>query len=352
MPAASSPGGTSLDPGTAPSAGSPIGSGYLATPSGGVIFLQLASTSPLTGTAEAAYVQGSPPDEEVKSSSVSVSGTLTGSSIALSFDGSTLQFGTVSGNSFTVNFPQTDGSLAPVTFTRSATTAYNSALAELQAAVSSVNGQAAAAQTQAAEQKKIDDDAQAVAGSVASVVDDGSQTIQGAQQIASEVDGTGGDLAATQKLAAQVVGETGQDGTGPGSSTCGDAQSTAGDAQSVAGDAQGVEGGGQSVIGEIGRLNQAVSDLEGAYAAYQQDQQELPSYVPADPPTQAQVSQAITSARTAISQALATANGFITQANNDVTSAFAAAAQAFQAAGCGEPPQAPAPLPSISDPNS
>lgn len=67
----------------------------------------------------------------------------------------------------------------------------------------------------------------------------------------------------------------------------------------------------------------------------------MPSYRPPGLPIQATVNAAIANANKAISAALSTTNGYIDQANTEVTTAYGYTATAFQAGRCGEPPTAP-----------
>jgi hypothetical protein len=62
-----------------------------------------------------------------------------------------------------------------------------------------------------------------------------------------------------------------------------------------------------------------------------------------NPPSQQNVTQATKAAQAAISAALSTTNGYIDQANSQVTTAFGYAAQAYQAGNCGSAPTAPSP---------
>ena len=332
----------------------PTGNGFIAhLLSGGVIFVQFASTSPIEGTAEDVYPAGQPPDEQVTSNSASVTGTLHGTSIALSFDGSQLQFGTIKGNSFTMNFPRPDGTLAPLTFTRAPTAACNTAVAALQGAVQSQDSQSAAAQAQAKQEKKIADAVRAVADDVSSLSQDGSEAVADAAQISSAVNATNAALTRTEAARNRVSTEIAQHGSGPASAACGDAETVSGDAETVAGEADSVSGAAQVVIARIGEIEQAASSLQIDFSTYQNVQSGMPSYLVAGTPTRTEVNQALTSAQTAVNKAVSTANGFITAANADVTQAFQVSDQAFQAGDCGAGPPAPSPQASISpNPNT
>ena len=130
-----------------------VGTGYLAQPSDGVVFIQWTeSGNRLSGTAQYETLSGSPPNQTVSTQTISVTGQLSGSTITVSFDGGASVFGTLSGGSFTVNFPQNDGSLEPITFQEASATQFNEALASLQGNTSSTDRSAAAAEAATAAQ--------------------------------------------------------------------------------------------------------------------------------------------------------------------------------------------------------
>jgi dihydroorotate dehydrogenase len=64
-------------------------------------------------------------------------------------------------------------------------------------------------------------------------------------------------------------------------------------------------------------------------------------------PNQSDVANAVSAANSAISSAVGTTNGVISQANTEVGVAYQAADAAYQAGGCGTPPAAPQAQPPI-----
>jgi hypothetical protein len=357
LSSSSKPKTTRLGRGTVPSArtappttGAPAtGGGYLASESNADIFLQWNDNAgQVQGTAQVAALSGQAPDERVSTQTVEVTGTVTRSTISLSFDGSPLQFGTVSAHSFTISFPQQDGTLAPVTFTQAPTTAYNTAVGQLNAQANQANTAAEQAQALQEAQQNAYKAAQAVLSDISSMSQADSQAVFDAKSLANDVASEGEDLAATQALEQQVASETTQDGTGPGSYTCGDAETVAGDAQSVAGDSQSVEGSSQSVTSDIKQLKQAIIGIQSDFAAYLAAEANVPGYMPTPAPAASDMNRAVTNANTAIATAVSTANGYIAQANTEVAQAFGYATEAFQAGNCGAPPSAPSPQPAIT----
>jgi hypothetical protein len=82
-------------------------------------------------------------------------GQFNGSQISLSRNGEADWFGTISGNSFTLDMPQSDGSLAPVTFQKETVAHFNQAVATMNGAAASANAKAnQAAAAAAAEQAR------------------------------------------------------------------------------------------------------------------------------------------------------------------------------------------------------
>ena len=131
-------GGTST-PTTAP----PVGSGYLATTATRLIFIQWNQVgTDVAGVAQLDTLQNRPPNETISVKTTTVSGQINKSTISVNFQGVVEVFGTMSGGGFILDFPQPDGSLAPVAFRRASASDYNKALTLLKAQVSNANGTA------------------------------------------------------------------------------------------------------------------------------------------------------------------------------------------------------------------
>jgi hypothetical protein len=77
-------------------------------------------TRGISGTAQYVTLSGSPPTLKLTTTSVPVTGTLQGNRITIAFQGRPEQFGTIATGRFTINFPQSNGSLAPITFVAAA----------------------------------------------------------------------------------------------------------------------------------------------------------------------------------------------------------------------------------------
>lgn len=328
-----------------------VGSGYLATGDGWVAFLQWNDQEgAVSGTLETVTTTNSPPNEKTQADTSNVAGSIKGSSISLSFDGSPDQFGTVYGGSFTINVPQADGSLAAITFHAATAQDYNNALSALNAGVDAANGQAAQAQALAAREQQIAKDASTVSSDISGIANTESSLGQAVQAIPSDLKHQATDLATTHTEEQKVDGEAKQYPDGNNGQVCYDAGTVSYDAGTVSYEAGTVSYDAGSVSNDLSALRSGTSGagIGQDFAKLQTDESNVPGYLPTGTPTQHDVDQAISAAQAAIASALATTNGYIDQANANVTTAFGYAAQAFQAGGCGEPPAAASPQSHIS----
>lgn len=121
---------------------------------GGLIFIQWTDTGgQLSGVGQVVTVSGSLPNESTSSSTVPVTGRLSGSTIAVSFNGHAEWFGTISGDILTLNVRTKSGTLTPLTFTAATAAAYNDAVEKFTASVSQSNYRFLASQGQAGVQQ-------------------------------------------------------------------------------------------------------------------------------------------------------------------------------------------------------
>lgn len=327
----------------------PVGSGWLASPQGGVAFLQWDDTGGrISGSVQVAYVDGQAPNASVSTDTLEVSGTLSRSTISLSFDGSPLQFGTVGRNSFTIDVPQQDGTFSALTFHAAPTSAYNNAVASLESQVGQDNAAALQQQQLRQAQQQVANAAQSVFSDISSLNQTASALPTDLQAISDDLASSSRDLAQAHAEANQVSSDAadyGTSGTGP---TCSDAQAVAGDAQAVAGDAQAVESDAQTMAGNISQIYQQISGLQSDFGTYQEDESSLAGYTPDPAPTQSNVENTVSAARSTAADALTAANKAIAQANSEVTQAFGYVSEAYSTGGCGSPPSSPSPVPPVT----
>jgi len=300
----------------------PVGTGYLATGRSTVIFIQWNDVNgTLSGTAQDVALTGTAPTLHLSSSSLRVSGELTGSRITLSFDGGVQEFGTLSSGSFTVNFPQSDGTLAPVTFTTATTAAYNQAVEKLRAEVAADNTAARNAEARAKTETGIYQDAKAVLGEIGTLQTQTTQLPKTVAGVSTSLSGEATGLAQTQSALSTVH-------------SCVDASEVGVDANEVAVDANQVSISANQVKRAIGSIQSEISTLDTSLTALNQAETNFPGYTPPNQPAPTSAAQAIAAANGAVASAITTTNGYIGQANADVSTAQGVAAQALRNASC------------------
>lgn len=329
----------------------PVGSGYLASGSSYVIFIQWIDTNGnVNGTAQNISVADQPPNASTQTDTLSVFGQVNGSRLTLRFSDGNEQFGTMSSSGFTINFPQPDGTLAPITFHAASTADFNRAVDKLRTGISKANTVAANAQRLAQLEQTIDGDASQVATRLAAFGPDERTMSADLQSVLAGVQQTASDLSAVQSAEQQVSAESPTTTYPQGA--CGDASGVAGDASGVAGDASGVGGDAGAIQADLSPSSLGVGSdvtiLQNDWSQLANDEKSVPGYQPPNAPSANDVSQALASANSAIQVTLSTTNGYIDQANADVATAYQYADQAFQTAGCGTSPTPPTPIQHIS----
>lgn len=325
----------------------PVGSGFVATGSGYVMFIEWHKQgTTVSGTTQYDYAEGTAPNAKVSSQTNSVTGDVNGTQISLSFDGDAPTFGTFAGQSFTIDFPQPDGSLGPVTFDAASASQFNQALAALQQQVSATDAQAQQAADVQHQESVIDADAQTVSGDTDALGQDSDAAASSLGAFAASLDSEETDLATTAKAEQKVVAESKQS-PADDPTVCSDADGVASDADGVTSDADGVTSDADVVEGAVSTVRNDIAHLQTDSAQLQQDESGLPTYQP-NAPTQATIDQAIKSANDAVSAAIAGTNAAVDQANGYATTAYQDAGGANSAGGCGNPPATPSVQPHIS----
>jgi hypothetical protein len=314
---------------------SAVGKGYLANESDGVIFIQWTQTgSELSGSAQVETLTGSPPNQTVNTKTISVVGQFSGSTITLSFDNGNEVFGTLADGSFTVNFPQQDGSLAPVTFTSATAARFNQALATLQGTTGSVNSQAAEANTVNSEEQSIGHAVAAVESDISGVQQDVGQLSSSLGSFGKDLSQAQTDLTSTSQMEQQVINEA-HSGTDP-DQVCSDSDRVASDLDTVASDGDSVSSDADSTETALTTVRNDISSLQQNASAMQTALAQRPSYTDGAP-SQSAINGAVSAAKQAISSALGTANSDIGQVNGYETQAFQDAQAAAQAGNCAGP---------------
>jgi hypothetical protein len=324
---------------------SAVGSGYLAIESDAVAFIQWnQSGNRISGSAQVETLSGSAPSATVSSSTVNVTGDLSGSDITLSFNGGNDVFGTLSSGSFTVNFAQNDGSLAPVTFTSASTSQFNQALTTLENTTASSNQSAAAANTVSSEKQAIGNWTSTVEQDISGIeTDEGTLT--------SDFGGFAGDLTQTRSDLATVAGDEravdteSQNGTDP-DQVCSDSDNLQSDADTVESDGDTLSGTADSVEGDLSTIRSDVSTIQQDFASLQNAESKQPSFSDGAP-SEGTVGQSVAMAQSSIATVLQKSNVAIAQVNSYETQAYDDAVAAANAGNCSGP-AAPYLQPTIS----
>src|SRR5258708_6075078 len=127
---------------TGNSANPPAPGGYLATGSNYVLFIQFTNTNGILSGEwdEADETTDNPP--QVRTFNSTFSANLAGTQFNLNVNGRTYA-GSFDGSNFTIEFPQTDGTLAPISLSAASIDDYNNAVRQLQQNVSQQDQQVA-----------------------------------------------------------------------------------------------------------------------------------------------------------------------------------------------------------------
>lgn len=123
------------------SSGSPsVGNEYVASGTEGAALIRWSATGGmLDGTMTLVTLSGSPPNRTTSMQSIPVSGTVDGSTIGVSFNARLERSGTLSGDTFTVEVPRSDGMFVSQRFSPSTSAAFNRVVSRLQDRVRAAN---------------------------------------------------------------------------------------------------------------------------------------------------------------------------------------------------------------------
>jgi hypothetical protein len=293
--------------------------------------------SQLTGELQQALLQGSGSQEQVSNQSAAFTGTISGSSVTFSLNqglGSVSNLtGTLNDSELDLTYPGQNGGVITIPMQPGGASDFNTDLTKLQGEAGRANTQAAQAQTAQQQANSVASDAQTVANDLSSL-----------QQAVQNANGTGsvtGDLAQMQRDVGQtrtdlqkVLSEQGQTDS---STPCGDADTVQGDADTVQGDYDTIQGDQDSSGGDASNITAAISQLKHDQAALDSDLQNNPADVPANAPTDGQITQATKGAEANISGENSTTGGAMSQAKQMLNTAqgYASKAQAACSAASG-----------------
>lgn len=349
LTAACSAGGSPAAHARASHATQPVGSGYLATDSNSVAFIQWVDDhGTVSGSAQIVGTQGTAPKLTLTSTTERVTGTVDGSTLHISFDGAPDTFGTVAGSRVTLNFPQSDGTLASTTFRKASTSAFDDAVSKLRAAVARSNQQAQAAQARADAETKLESDAQGVADALDQLTSARSTLASDLGKLPGTLQQQASDLTKTATDKQNVVNEAQQFPDGNAGQVCYDASQVAYDASQVAYDASSVAYNATSIASDISAIRGDIATIDSNLQLYRADTAAVPGYVPSNPPDETAIARTTSDGTTTVHNALDTTNDDLDRANALVATAYQGASAAAQEGSCGAAPTAPTPQPHIS----
>ncbi|MFE5039261.1 hypothetical protein [Streptomyces sp. NPDC056683] len=306
--------------------------GYLHVEATEVTFLQWPTdhVSEAEGTIDSAATSGSPPDETVATDGGSFVVRIDGHSVTLQL-GAHTDYGSLSGDSLTLNVRQSDGSIRPVSYRRASPADYNNALAALRKAVTGANSRTDHDQQISQEIKSLSDDYKTVGTD--------RDTLKGdLSTLTSDVSTAGDDLKTAHDDEKKVLSEA----STSTEDVCVDADGVDVDANGVSADADGVSTDLVTVTDDLSALRKAVSSLRSSLQVVQTD---VPSYSGGDGnPDPTEVKKAITEAESFITGLVTQVNADIDQANAHVSDAYGYSAAASRAGHCGSASSAPTPI--------
>ncbi|MER6977213.1 hypothetical protein ABT317_09325 [Streptomyces carpinensis] len=306
--------------------------GYLHAESAGVTFLQWKTdgAGALDGTIDGAAVSGSPPNSAVTTNAGSLTGQLDGRSVSLQVSFHT-DYGSLSGDTLTLNVRQSDGSIRPIIYRRASPSDYNQALTTLRTAVAGANRRAGHDQQTAQEIKSLTDDYNTVGSDKGTLNGDLST-------LASDVSTAGNDLKTAHDDEKKVLAESSSGTT----DVCVDANGVDVDANGVSVDANGVSTDLVTVTNDLSALRKAVSSLQSSLQAVRTD---VPTYNGGDGnPDLTEAKKAITDAQSFTTGLVTQVNSDIDQVNAHVADAYSYSAATSKAGQCGSASSAPTPI--------
>ncbi len=251
----------------------------------------------LVGSLQSATPNSSGSGDLVKNDNVSFTGTLHGGQISIVTNGilgsTSTWTGTLAGDTLTLNMPQDNGSIAPVTFTRGQVTAYNSAVSKFQAQVTQERAQAASDAASASANADADAASASAAAALAVAdkqVSDDIAALQGSLSDGVPFDAFSGDMA-TLKRDLETTRSDALKATSAGAEAranmdaCGDASTAQGDASTVGGDESTIGGDQSTAKATIDSVARQADNLRTSQVAMKEvyKQQGLTSSVPDAP---------------------------------------------------------------------
>jgi hypothetical protein len=259
--------------------------------------------------------------QSVSNDSVAFTGTVSGSGVTLSLNqglGSVSNLtGTLSGSELDLNFPGQDGGITTVALHSGHASDFNRAVSSLQHQAAQANSQAQQQQEAQAQAQSVANDASAVSPGLSSLKS-ATSGASGTSSLGSDLGQLKSDLATTLSDEQKVLGEVGSTDSGTLCSDGGTVASDAGTVQSDQGTIQSDQGSPES---DTSAVTSATAQLNKDNATLDADRASDPTDVPSNAPTDAQVSTAMRAARAHMSSESGSVDSALSQAQAMVNTA-------------------------------
>jgi hypothetical protein len=221
----------------------------------------------LSGTYQDAAISGSAPQEQVNTSQGDLSGTTSGSGGITLNIGTGTWYGTIDGSSATLNVPQNDGSIQPVTCNQAGVSDWNSSVAQLSGQVTTDNNTTLQVQASesavAAQAQQVSNAQQSLASDVSTLQSDTS-TLNTDTSLAGDVNQMKQDYGQEQSDWSTEQSDNCSDVGGDADTVGGDADTVGGDLDTLNGDIEDLQAGDiQSVQSDLSNVKTDLSILQG-----------------------------------------------------------------------------------------
>ena len=265
--------------------------GYLAVPTNQVAFIEFTrSGGQISGTVQFAYLSSD--GSQVETSDGPIDGKISGSSVTINDENNVITTsgsvsGTFQGSDLVLAFPQQNGQLTPISFSPASVADYNNALTTLQnqanqaastqqAAAAAQQAAAAAATAEARRQQAIANGSQGVSSDENSISSDSSTLAQDEQTLSSDVSTVQGDLRTVQQDLAQTASDARSDPSG----VCDDAGGVQDDQGSMEDDQGSYQDDVSSDQSDTSSVEQDMTSLRRDWSILSAAESADPNYVP------------------------------------------------------------------------
>lgn len=216
---------------------------YNGAPGGSALLLQWKDNGGvLSGTYQAVEVTGTAPSEQASPKSGNITGQISAQSITVDLDGRGQVYGKLTPKTLTLNVPQSDGTIQPVSCTQASIATWNNTVSQLDRKASLDNAAANAQALQEQQDQQTQQAQQALSNDVAQLAQDAA-ALDTDKSLAGEVQQMSQALAQEQADWSTAQGESCPDLGGQVATVGGDAATVSGDLDSLNGNIQSLQAG-------------------------------------------------------------------------------------------------------------